>query len=73
MSLGHKKGKILWFDGVSGEGLVLADEGKVYFLHKSALPLPTPTIENNTEIEFTVYENATQELVEEVFFTGEIT
>jgi hypothetical protein len=53
-----KTGRILWFDGL--EGLVVDDQGKSYYMHKSTLPETSlyPESLTNRKIRFYLYENA---------------
>ncbi len=59
-------GKVLWFDRVVGEGLVIDEKGNTYFLHEAAFNSTTtkkhskktasaPT--DNSRVKFTVYSN----------------
>lgn len=71
MSSQWKKGTLLWFDFESGEGLVGSDEGKSYFLHissfyESGKYSRKSTIDDNTKIIFTTYENSMTEMVDRI-------
>lgn len=53
-----KTGRIAWFDGL--EGLVVDEEWKPYYMHKSSLPelVSDPESLTNKKIRFSIYENA---------------
>lgn len=58
-----KQGKILWFDKLSGEG-VLADRDRSYYFHWSSLhanPIfvghERLNIDPGTDVEFSIYDN----------------
>ncbi|MSP19897.1 MAG: hypothetical protein EXR74_10055 [Bdellovibrionales bacterium] len=60
-----KAGKMLWFDSVAGEGLVIDDFGKTHYVHEAAIEKSKktknnssqPTIADNSKVKFTLYSN----------------
>lgn len=71
------KGRVQWFDETSGEGVVVGDNGKSYYVHYSSI---VPKSERRTtgktqrrriltsgkEVEFEVYTNIYSERVSKV-------
>lgn len=58
-----KAGKVLWFDQMVGEGLIIDDFGHTYYVHESAIVgsnLKKETglkLKDNSKVKFTIYEN----------------
>jgi len=59
-----KAGKILWFDDLTGEGLVIDSAGKTYYVHEAAIVKNRPsqkkssvTLPANSQVKFTLYSN----------------
>lgn len=70
-----KAGKILWFDEVTGEGVVVDDQGTPHYLHQSAVDDLVKTkkgkasaqkVKENLRVKFTVYQNAYQSQVDKI-------
>jgi len=57
-----KAGKVLWFDKVAGEGLVVDEKGTPYYVHQGAIQKSKnkkpSKLKDNARVKFTIYENA---------------
>lgn len=69
-----KAGRVLWFDPISGEGLVVDDSGISYYVHHSAISTKSNTqndskktfLKEDSKVEFTIYTNSFSTQVEKV-------
>ena len=58
-----KAGKVLWFDQVAGEGLVIAEDGSTFYVHEAAIVDKSskakahPKLKDDSAVKFTVYDN----------------
>lgn len=61
-----KAGKVLWFDSLAGEGVIVDKDGKSFYVHEGAIrrksgktkkqaPL---ALKENSNVRFTTYENS---------------
>lgn len=61
MSAEWKHGKILWFDDLSGDGMVIDQDGNDFYFHWSAIYTETPDkrrkVKENKKVKFTVYDD----------------
>jgi cold shock CspA family protein len=61
-----KAGKVLWFDTVAGEGVVIDKNGKSFYVHEGAIRRTagktkkhtTPVLKENSNVRFTTYKNS---------------
>lgn len=66
---GWQKGKILWFDDLSGDGMVANEAGENLYFHYTAIQHPKRTkkpIHNNKKVKFTLYENGYMRQVDKI-------
>jgi len=52
-----KTGKILWYDRISEEGLVVDQENNTFYLHKAAILEKNLQLHDNSKVKFTLYNN----------------
>lgn len=58
-SSGWKKGKVLWFDDLAGEGMVLDEAGNNLYFHHTAIKNEKQKMKlaEDALVKFTIYEN----------------
>ena len=52
-----KAGRVLWYDQISEEGLVIDTDGNTFYVNKAASVENTAHLKDNSKVKFTVYDN----------------
>ena len=71
-----KRGKLLWFDAIRHEGLVLTDDGRAVFVHSTAFVEGAHDIQkaegsHNLPCLYTLYESASNVQVNDILLLRE--